>query len=219
MNLFAKLLRLRVFFFSFDAKFQPAAKHALTQPRTSAEGARSVLPMRWGRSDSCLSSPTTRRHLAKPTRKSTGEGACHQMPGVSRCPVPLVPGTFLLFFGRGFYYRPGKEGPFFLCGDVAPLSHIDSQPLIRPPRPAYPILSLYRLWGYLQKSPRSQSNPAPLSLRSACGSLSPSRALYRPNMRLRLVCSFWWRKALLSKSDRPKKNAGGNSYFCWPATG
>ena len=42
---------------------------------------------------------------------------------------------------------------------------------------------------------------------------------YRPNMRLRLVCSFWWRKVLLSKLDRPKKNAGGNSYFCWPATG
>jgi hypothetical protein len=27
----------------------------------------------------------------KPTRGSTGEGACHQMPGASRCPVPLVP--------------------------------------------------------------------------------------------------------------------------------
>jgi hypothetical protein len=80
-------------FFS-DAKFKPAATHALTQPRTSAEGARSVLPVRWGRSDSCPPSPTTRRtcrHPAKPARKSTGEGACHQMPGVSRCPVPLAP--------------------------------------------------------------------------------------------------------------------------------
>jgi hypothetical protein len=25
------------------------------------------------------------------TRSSTGEKACHQMPGASRCPVPLVP--------------------------------------------------------------------------------------------------------------------------------
>jgi hypothetical protein len=58
---------LRFFFFP-DAKFKPAAKHALTQPMTSAEGARSVLPVRWGRSDSCLSSPTTRHHPAKPTR-------------------------------------------------------------------------------------------------------------------------------------------------------
>jgi hypothetical protein len=49
----------------------------LTRPRRSAEGARSVLPMRRGRSDSCPSSPTTRRHPAKATRKSTGEGACH----------------------------------------------------------------------------------------------------------------------------------------------
>jgi hypothetical protein len=43
-------VRLSAFFFLFsDAKFKPAAKHALTQPRASAEGARSVLPMRWGR--------------------------------------------------------------------------------------------------------------------------------------------------------------------------
>ena len=64
-------LRILMLFniFRHDAKFKPAATHALTQPRASAEGARSVLPMRWGRSDSCLSSPTARRHLAKPTRK------------------------------------------------------------------------------------------------------------------------------------------------------
>jgi hypothetical protein len=52
------------------------------KPRGPAEGARSVLPTR-------PSFP--RRHPAKPSRSSTGEGACHQMPGVSRCPVPLVP--------------------------------------------------------------------------------------------------------------------------------
>jgi hypothetical protein len=74
-----------------DAKFRPAATHARTQPRRLAEGARSVLPVRWGRSGSCPPSPTTRRHPAKPTRSSTGEGACHQMPGASRCPEPLVP--------------------------------------------------------------------------------------------------------------------------------
>jgi hypothetical protein len=49
--------------------------------------------MRWGRSDSCLSPPTTRRHPAKPTRKSTGERACHQMPGFARCPVCFFPPT------------------------------------------------------------------------------------------------------------------------------
>jgi hypothetical protein len=31
---------LEFFFFFSDAKFKPAATHALTQPRTSAEGAR-----------------------------------------------------------------------------------------------------------------------------------------------------------------------------------
>jgi hypothetical protein len=80
-----------LFFPPSDAKFRPASAHALTQPRRSVGGARSVLPMRWGRSDSCPASPTTRRHPGKPTRNSTGEGACHQMPGASRCPVPLVP--------------------------------------------------------------------------------------------------------------------------------
>jgi hypothetical protein len=45
----------------FPPSDSSAATHALTQPRTSAEGARSVLPMRRGRSGSCPSSPTTRR--------------------------------------------------------------------------------------------------------------------------------------------------------------
>jgi hypothetical protein len=52
----------------FDPKFRPAATHAHAQARRSVEGARSVLPMRMGRSKPCSSSPTTRRHPAKPTR-------------------------------------------------------------------------------------------------------------------------------------------------------
>jgi hypothetical protein len=55
------------------------------------EGARPVLLMPLERPDSCPSSRTTRRHPVKPTRSSTGEGAYHQMPGASQCPVPLVP--------------------------------------------------------------------------------------------------------------------------------
>jgi hypothetical protein len=54
--------------------------HSHNQGGRRKELARSCRGMlRWGRSDSCPSSPTTRRHPAKPTRSSTGEGACHQM--------------------------------------------------------------------------------------------------------------------------------------------
>jgi hypothetical protein len=83
------------FFPPSDAKFKPAATHALTQPRRSAEGGRSVLPVRWGRSDSCPSSTTTRRHPTKPTRDQlkTPPARGH----ATKCPVsPGAPCLLLL---------------------------------------------------------------------------------------------------------------------------
>jgi hypothetical protein len=43
-----------------------------------------------------------------PSRRSTGEGACHKMPGASRCPVPLVPvpELFLYIVYPKYLYTP-----------------------------------------------------------------------------------------------------------------